>query len=68
MPEDEDLADAGILSVFRRDGASEGPKLPMMTYGAKKGKKEREIERASERVSARTERTEPREEGRGSSN
>ena len=25
MPEDEDLADAGILSVFRRDGASEGP-------------------------------------------
>ena len=25
--------------------ASEGPKLPMMTYGAKKGKREKEIER-----------------------
>ena len=53
------------LQARRRLG---GPKLPMMTYGAKKGKKEREIERASERVSARTERTEPREEGRGSGN
>ena len=32
------------LQVRRRLG-SEGPKLPMMTYGAKKGKREKEIER-----------------------
>ena len=50
IPEDEDVF--GRLQARRRLRrrclGAEGPKLPMMTYGAKKGKKkekEKEIER-----------------------
>ena len=65
MPEDsEDFYDAGVLGVFGHDdggggaGASEGLKLPMMTYGAKKGKRKKEIERERKEGREKTRRIE----------